>query len=68
MNFNRLLPTSSQILKPGDIYQETNLEGEIWIRDFGQQTDLPVTVARPAGIYGPGEKRLLKIYQMAMQD
>lgn len=54
-------------LKPGDIYQETKLEGEVWIRDFGQQTSLPVTVIRPAGIYGPGEKRLLKIYKMAMQ-
>ncbi|EKV03211.1 nucleoside-diphosphate-sugar epimerase [Leptolyngbya sp. PCC 7375] len=54
-------------LKPGDIYQETKLEGEIWIRDFGQQSGLPVTVVRPAGIYGPGEKRLLKIYKMVMQ-
>lgn len=54
-------------LKPGDIYQETKLEGEIWIRDFGQQTCLPVTVVRPAGIYGPGEKRLLKIYKMVMK-
>ncbi len=54
-------------LKPGDIYQETKLEGEIWIKDFGQQTGLPVTVVRPAGIYGPGEKRLLKIYKMVMQ-
>ncbi|NEZ55990.1 NAD-dependent epimerase/dehydratase family protein [Adonisia turfae] len=54
-------------LKPGDIYQETKLEGEIWIRDFGQQSGLPMTVVRPAGIYGPGEKRLLKIYKMVMQ-
>lgn len=54
-------------LKPGDIYQETKLEGEIWVKNFGQQTGLPVTVVRPAGIYGPGEKRLLKIYKMVMQ-
>ncbi|MEM9809041.1 MAG: NAD(P)-dependent oxidoreductase, partial [Cyanobacteria bacterium P01_D01_bin.56] len=54
-------------LKPGDIYQETKLEGERWIQDFGKQTGLPITVVRPAGIYGPGEKRLLKIYKMAMQ-
>lgn len=54
-------------LKPGDIYQATKLDGEVWIKDFGQQTGLPVTVVRPAGIYGPGEKRLLKIYKMAMK-
>ena len=54
-------------LKPGDIYQATKLEAETWIKDFGQQTGLPVTIVRPAGIYGPGEKRLLKIYRMVMQ-
>lgn len=54
-------------LKPGDIYQETKLEGELWIKQFGEQTGLPVTVVRPAGIYGPGEKRLLKIYKMVMR-
>ncbi len=50
--------------KPGDIYQETKLEGELWISKFGKEEGLPVTVVRPAGIYGPGEKRLLKIYKM----
>lgn len=53
-------------LKPGDLYQETKLEGELWIRKFSQKTGLPVTVVRPAGIYGPGEKRLLKIYKMVI--
>lgn len=50
--------------EPGDVYQQTKLEGEQWIRTFGEETGLPVTVVRPAGIYGPGEKRLLKIYKM----
>lgn len=49
--------------EPSDIYQETKLEGEVWIKEFGAQTGLPVTVVRPSGIYGPGEKRLLKIYK-----
>ncbi len=52
---------------PGDIYQETKLEGEVWIREFAEQTGLPVTVIRPAAIYGPGDKRLLKIYQWVMK-
>ena len=50
-------------MKPGDIYQETKLEGEIWIRNFADQEGLPITVVRPTGIYGPGEKRFLKIYK-----
>lgn len=50
-------------MKPGDMYQQTKLEGEIWIREFAEHSGLPVTVVRPAGIYGPGEKRLLKIYR-----
>ncbi len=49
---------------PGDVYQESKLEGEKWIEAFGEKTGLPVTIVRPAGIYGPGEKRLLKIYKM----
>lgn len=54
-------------LKPGDIYQETKLQGEQWIQEFGQKYSLPVTIVRPAGIYGPGEKRLLKIYKWVAQ-
>lgn len=52
---------------PGDVYQETKLQGEIWIKEFGDATGLPIVVVRPAGIYGPGEKRLLKIYKWVCQ-
>ncbi|MGF1480875.1 MAG: NAD-dependent epimerase/dehydratase family protein [Cyanophyceae cyanobacterium] len=55
-------------LHPGDVYQESKLEGELWIREFGQQHGLPVTVVRPASIYGPGEKRLLKIFKMVTRQ
>ncbi len=54
-------------MHPGDIYQETKLEGEVWIRNFADREGLPVTIVRPAGIYGPGEKRLLKIYRWVAQ-
>jgi dihydroflavonol-4-reductase len=53
--------------EPGDVYQSTKLEGEEWIRAFGQESGLPVAIVRPAGIYGPGEKRLLKIYKMVVK-
>ena len=51
-------------MKPGDIYQETKQEAELWIRDFSDKEGLPISVVRPAGIYGPGDKRLLKIFKM----
>lgn len=49
---------------PGDIYQRTKAEAEIWIREFATAKSLPVTVIRPAAIYGPGDRRLLKVFKM----
>ena len=50
---------------PGDVYQDTKLEAELWIRDFAPKNNLPYTVVRPAGIMGPGDKRLLKLFKFA---
>jgi nucleoside-diphosphate-sugar epimerase len=50
-------------LKPGDIYQRTKLEGERLARETGARLDLPVTIVRPTGIYGPGDRRLLKVFR-----
>jgi hypothetical protein len=50
-------------LKPGDIYQETKLEGERIAREAGARTGVEVTIARPTGIYGPGDRRLLKLFR-----
>ena len=49
---------------PGDIYQETKLAGEQCAISFHRQTGLPLTVIRPTGIYGPGDSRMLKFYQL----
>jgi nucleoside-diphosphate-sugar epimerase len=54
-------------VEPGDIYQQTKWEGEVWIREFSQSTGLPTVVVRPAGIYGPGDKRFLKVFKWAYQ-
>ncbi|MFI5183366.1 MAG: NAD-dependent epimerase/dehydratase family protein [Vicinamibacteria bacterium] len=48
---------------PGDVYQETKAEGERLVFDLGRRRGLPVTVVRPGAIYGPGEKRLLKLFR-----
>lgn len=50
---------------PGDVYQQTKAAAELWIRDFAPKNGLPFTVIRPAAIYGPGDRRLLKIFKMA---
>ena len=50
-------------LKPGDIYQVTKLEGERLARDAARRLGIEVTIARPTGIYGPGDRRLLKLFR-----
>ncbi len=48
---------------PGDIYQRTKVEGERIAREAAARTGLAVTIARPSGIYGPGDRRLLKLFR-----
>jgi len=50
-------------LKPGDIYQVTKLEGEEAVKAAGQAAGIEVVVVRPTGIYGPGDRRLLKLFR-----
>ena len=50
-------------LAPGDIYQETKLEGEQLALSAGRGGSMEVVVARPAGIYGPGDTRFLKMFR-----
>ncbi|MEO6213575.1 MAG: SDR family NAD(P)-dependent oxidoreductase [Vicinamibacterales bacterium] len=50
-------------LKPGDVYQETKLEGEVIARETSARTGVEVVIARPTGIYGPGDRRLLKLFR-----
>jgi dihydroflavonol-4-reductase len=48
---------------PGDIYQVTKLEGEDLARDAATRLGIEVTIVRPTGIYGPGDRRLLKLFR-----
>jgi nucleoside-diphosphate-sugar epimerase len=50
-------------LRPGDIYQITKLEGEERAREAGKRLGVEVTIVRPTGIYGPGDRRLLKLFR-----
>jgi nucleoside-diphosphate-sugar epimerase len=46
---------------PMDIYQQTKLEGEWMAQETARRTGVPLTVVRPGPIYGPGDRRLLKL-------
>ncbi len=55
--------TEEAPLAPGDIYQKTKLEAERHAQSLGQETGLEVVIARPIGIYGPGDTRFLRIFR-----
>lgn len=49
-------------VKPGDHYQESKLEGERLALEYFAN-GLSGTVVRPVGIYGPGDRRFLKLFK-----
>ncbi len=49
-------------LAPGDLYQETKLEGERAGRETAARVGMELVIARPTGIYGPGDRRLFKVF------
>jgi dihydroflavonol-4-reductase len=49
-------------LRPGDVYQETKLEGEHIARAAAARTGVELVIVRPSGIYGPGDRRLFKLF------
>jgi nucleoside-diphosphate-sugar epimerase len=49
--------------RPGDIYQITKLEGEQLALEAGAKSGIEVTIVRPTGIYGPGDRRLLRLFR-----
>ncbi|HXE80003.1 MAG TPA: NAD-dependent epimerase/dehydratase family protein [Vicinamibacterales bacterium] len=50
-------------LRPGDVYQRTKVEGERLAREAAARTGIELVIARPSGIYGPGDRRLLKLFR-----
>jgi nucleoside-diphosphate-sugar epimerase len=48
---------------PGDYYQESKTEGEKLAIQYAQEGRLPIVIFRPGGIYGPGDRRFLKLFK-----
>lgn len=49
---------------PGDIYQSSKKEGEELALDYFRSGRIPGSVIRPAMIYGPGDTRTHKLFNM----
>ncbi|MGD1805633.1 NAD-dependent epimerase/dehydratase family protein [Dapis sp. BLCC M126] len=49
---------------PTDLYQETKLIAEKRVWEFYRETGLPITVIRPISLFGPGDRRMLKLFKM----
>lgn len=49
--------------QPGDIYQASKAEADSLALSYHRDRGLPVTVVRPGAIYGPWERRLLKLFR-----
>jgi len=50
---------------PGDTYQITKANAELWFKNYCKESGLEYSVIRPAAIYGPGDRRLLKVFKFA---
>jgi dihydroflavonol-4-reductase len=49
---------------PCDLYQETKLEAEQQVWRVHGEEGLPITVIRPISMFGPGDRRVLKLFRM----
>jgi len=48
---------------PGDEYQRSKLVAEERVHAWHRRTGIPTAIVRPAGIYGPGDLRFLKLFR-----
>lgn len=49
---------------PLDLYQETKLQAEQEVWRHHAETGLPVTIIRPISMFGPGDRRMLKLFRL----
>ena len=49
---------------PTNAYERSKLEAEEWVLEEGRRQGVAVSVARPAWVYGPGDRRTFPIFSM----
>lgn len=60
--------TEEYCFSPGDGYQRTKLQAEEWLNEYASKNKISYTIIRPAAIYGPGDRRLVKLFKMALKS
>lgn len=50
--------------RPNNIYTRTKAAAERWVLDEARRGAPATTAVRPADVYGPGDRRLLKLFRM----
>lgn len=56
--------TEEAPIQPDDYYQLTKYEGEKLTHALAPELKMPYSIVRPAGIYGPRERRFLKLAKL----
>ena len=49
--------------RPVSLYERTKWQGEVAVLEAGRRLAMPVTVIRPALVYGPGDRHLLPLFR-----
>jgi nucleoside-diphosphate-sugar epimerase len=57
------LGTEADAAKPRDLYEVTKWRGEQAVRRIAHSDGLEAVIVRPAAVYGPGERRFLKLFR-----
>ena len=60
---NHLPADETSPCRPRNFYEQSKFQAEQLVRQFGRETGVPVTIARPSWVYGPGDSRTLKLFQ-----
>lgn len=47
---------------PHNLYEKSKYEAEKIVRDFHKREGMPSSIVRPSWVYGPGDKRTLKLF------
>lgn len=61
--------TENTPFNPMDLYHRTKLDGELAILDLARRSNpggMTITVNRPAMVYGPTDRRMLKLFRMIL--
>ncbi len=57
------IATEAHPARPRDLYELTKWRGEQAVRRIAHSDDIETVILRPAAIYGPGERRFLKLFR-----